>query len=53
MPLRFIVSPDLPAEINSLTLAYNFMKLTSIETTLQSKSTVADDRFKGNLYVSQ
>lgn len=51
MPLRFIVSPDLPAEINSLTLAYNFMKMASAETTLQS--TVADDRIKGNLYVSQ
>ena len=27
MPLRFMVSPDLPAEINSLTLSYNFMRL--------------------------
>jgi cytochrome c oxidase assembly protein subunit 11 len=27
MPLRFMVSADLPAEINSLTLSYNFMRL--------------------------
>jgi len=27
MPLRFVVSPDLPANIESLTLSYNFMKL--------------------------
>ncbi|MEN8213396.1 MAG: cytochrome c oxidase assembly protein, partial [Pseudomonadota bacterium] len=27
MPLRFMVSADLPAEINSLTLSYSFMKL--------------------------
>ena len=27
MPLRFMVSPDLPAEINSLTLSYSFMRL--------------------------
>ena len=27
MPLRFMVSPDLPAEINSLALSYSFMKL--------------------------
>lgn len=29
MPLRFMVSPDLPAEIRSLTLSYSFMKLES------------------------
>ena len=27
MPLRFMVSPDLPAEIRSLTLSYSFMRL--------------------------
>lgn len=27
MPLRFMVSPDLPAEINSLALSYSFMRL--------------------------
>ena len=27
MPLRFMVSPDLPVEINSLALSYSFMKL--------------------------
>jgi cytochrome c oxidase assembly protein subunit 11 len=27
MPLRFMVSADLPAEINSLTLSYSFMRL--------------------------
>ena len=27
MPLRFMVSPELPAEINSLALSYSFMKL--------------------------
>ncbi|MCB1762811.1 MAG: cytochrome c oxidase assembly protein [Gammaproteobacteria bacterium] len=27
MPLRFVVSPDLPEGINSLTLAYSFLKL--------------------------
>ncbi len=27
MPLRFMVSPELPADINSLTLSYSFMKL--------------------------
>ena len=26
MPLRFVVSPDLPEEIGSLTLSYNFMR---------------------------
>ena len=29
MPLRFMVSTDLPAEINSLTLSYSFMRLNS------------------------
>lgn len=29
MPLRFMVSPDLPAEVRSLTLSYSFMKLES------------------------
>lgn len=29
MPLRFVVSTDLPAGINSLTLSYTFMKLAS------------------------
>jgi cytochrome c oxidase assembly protein Cox11 len=27
MPLRFTVSPDLPANINSLTLSYSFLRL--------------------------
>lgn len=27
MPLRFTVSPDLPADINSLTLSYSFLRL--------------------------
>jgi len=27
MPLRFMISPELPAEINSLTLSYSFMRL--------------------------
>jgi cytochrome c oxidase assembly protein subunit 11 len=27
MPLRFMVSPELPKEINSLTLSYSFMRL--------------------------
>ena len=27
MPLRFVVSPDLPPNIESLTLSYNFMRL--------------------------
>jgi cytochrome c oxidase assembly protein Cox11 len=27
MPLRFTVSPDLPPEINSLTLSYSFLRL--------------------------
>ncbi|MBV2122982.1 MAG: cytochrome c oxidase assembly protein [Candidatus Thiodiazotropha sp. (ex Ctena orbiculata)] len=27
MPLRFMVSPDLPADIQSLTLSYSFMRL--------------------------
>lgn len=27
MPLRFVVSPDLPANINSLTLSYSFLRL--------------------------
>lgn len=31
MPLRFMVSTDLPAEINSLTLSYSFMRLKSGE----------------------
>ena len=28
MPLRFMVSPDLPEDIKSLTLSYSFLKLT-------------------------
>jgi len=27
MPLRFMISPDLPADISSITLSYNLMKL--------------------------
>jgi cytochrome c oxidase assembly protein subunit 11 len=30
MPLRFVVSRDLPVGINSLTLSYNFMKLAAV-----------------------
>jgi cytochrome c oxidase assembly protein subunit 11 len=33
MPLRFMVSPDLPAEINSLTLSYSLMRLKPGQTT--------------------
>ncbi|MEN8167326.1 MAG: cytochrome c oxidase assembly protein [Pseudomonadota bacterium] len=32
MPLRFMVSADLPAEINSLTLSYSFMRLKAGQT---------------------
>jgi cytochrome c oxidase assembly protein subunit 11 len=32
MPLRFMVSTELPQEINSLTLSYNFMRLKEGET---------------------
>ena len=51
MPLRFVVSPDLPTDINSLTLAYNFMKISSHQPAARTNN--ADDRFEGNLYVSQ
>jgi cytochrome c oxidase assembly protein subunit 11 len=27
MPLRFTVSPDLPANINALTLSYSFLRM--------------------------
>ena len=58
MPLRFIVSPDLPEGINSLTLAYNFMKLDASEEqtgTLQPNSATAvkSDSPKGSLHVSK
>jgi len=58
MPLRFIVSPDLPEGINSLTLAYNFMKLDASEeqtgtVQLSSATAVKSDSPKGNLHVSK
>ena len=31
MPLRFVVSPDLPEDIGSLTLSYNFMRVEDTE----------------------
>ena len=31
MPLRFVVSPDLPADIRSLTLSYNFLRTEAAE----------------------
>jgi len=31
MPLRFLVSPDLPADINSLTLSYSVMRISQPE----------------------
>jgi cytochrome c oxidase assembly protein subunit 11 len=34
MPLRFTVSPDLPADINSLTLSYSFLRLAEGQGTL-------------------
>lgn len=34
MPLRFTVSPDLPSEINSLTLSYSFLRLAEGQGTL-------------------
>ncbi len=37
MPLRFLVSPDLPADISSLTLSYNFMRI-------QDADKLADNR---------
>jgi len=40
MPLRFVVSPDLPTGINSLTLSYTFMKLAAVE-----EETEANDEF--------
>lgn len=31
MPLRFLVSPDLPEDIASLTLSYNFMRIQDVD----------------------
>lgn len=31
MPLRFVVSPDLPEDISSLTLSYNFLRIEDTE----------------------
>ena len=58
MPLRFIVSPDLPEGINSLTLAYSFLKLEASDSqtgTLQPSSATAvkSDSPKGSLHVSK
>ena len=57
MPLRFIVSPDLPEGINSLTLAYSFLKLDitdskSKNVQLSSATAIKSDLPKGNLHVS-
>lgn len=32
MPLRFVVSPDLPERVNSITLSYTFMRLQNAST---------------------
>ena len=57
MPLRFVVSPDLPEGINSLTLAYSFLKLDTTEqqnrsTELGSATAIKSASPKGNLNVS-
>jgi len=38
MPLRFIISPDLPVEIQSLTLSYSLMKLENQSSAVQEKA---------------
>lgn len=58
MPLRFIVSPDLPEGINSLTLAYSFLKLDATDSKtetiqLSSATAVKSDSPKGKLNVSK
>lgn len=58
MPLRFIVSPDLPEGINSLTLAYSFLKLDSAASQtgsiqLSSATAIKSDSPKGKLHVSK
>ncbi len=57
MPLRFVVSPDLPEGINSLTLAYSFLKLNVTDpakqsTNLKPATASKSDSPKGNLHVS-
>ena len=44
MPLRFVVSPDLPANIESLTLSYNFMKLKPGQGGVGDPKVTANDR---------
>ncbi len=44
MPLRFVVSPDLPANIESLTLSYNFMKLKPGQGGVVDSKVTANDR---------
>jgi len=58
MPLRFIVSPDLPEGINSLTLAYSFLKLDATDSKtesiqLSSATAIKSDIPKGKLNVSK
>ncbi|MCB1752823.1 MAG: cytochrome c oxidase assembly protein [Gammaproteobacteria bacterium] len=58
MPLRFIVSPDLPEGINSLTLAYSFLKLDASDANtgsiqLSSATAAKSDSPKGKLHVSK
>ena len=44
MPLRFVVSPDLPANIESLTLSYNFMRLKPGQGGVGDPKVTANDR---------
>jgi len=44
MPLRFVVSPDLPANIESLTLSYNFMGLKPGQGGVGDPKVTANDR---------
>lgn len=58
MPLRFIVSPDLPEGINSLTLAYSFLKLDATDAQtetikLSSATAIKSESPKGNINVSK
>ena len=48
MPLLFTISPDLPREINSLTLSYTFMK-TEDDETQRLNTTVAGERLGNKL----
>ncbi|MCP3868883.1 MAG: cytochrome c oxidase assembly protein [Gammaproteobacteria bacterium] len=44
MPLRFMVSPDLPKGIESLTLSYNFMKLKPSQGGVAEPKVTANDQ---------